>query len=106
MKRNVYDIALYSPMGPKKGTLTLFNEDGVYSADINLMRHLNHFTVTFTGLGEYSLSGELKTLMGDVTCKIHMKSIDGILSAVADTAKGIMKMEGHLIEANNTDDNQ
>lgn len=105
MKSKVYDIVLYSPMGPKKGTLTLFAENNVYSADLYLMQHLNHFAVMLTSLGEYSLSGTLKTLVGDVACKIHVKSINGILSAVADTAKGIMKIEGRLIECGNGDGN-
>jgi hypothetical protein len=86
MKRNVYDIALYSPMGPKKGTLTIFNENDMYSADIYLMRHLNHFAVTFTSPGEYSLSGELKTLVGNVACKINVKSINGMLSLILQKA--------------------
>ena len=99
MKRRVYDIVLYSPMGPRKGTLTLFQENDGYSADVYLMKNLNHFTVMITDLGEYLLSGAFKTLVGDVACKIHVKSINGILSAVADTAKGIMQIEGRLVEA-------
>lgn len=99
MKQNVYDIVLHSPMETKKGTLTLFNENDVCSANIYLMRHLNHFAVMITSLGEYCLSGTLKTLVGDVACKIHVKSINGILSVVTDTAKGIMEIEGCLVES-------
>lgn len=103
MKSKVYDIVLHSPMGPKEGTLTLFNENDVYSADIYLMRHLNHFSVVFTNHGEFFLSGALKTLVGDVICNIRVKSINGILSAIADTAKGVMEIEGRLIEYGNGD---
>lgn len=103
MKSKVYDIVMYSPMGPKKGTLTLFAENDVYSADIYLMHQLNHFSVMLTNLGEYCLSGVLKTLVGDVACKINVKSINGILSAVADTAKGTMKIEGRLVESGGGD---
>lgn len=103
MKSKVYDIVLHSPIGPKKGTLTLFNEKDEYSADIYLMRQLNHFAVMVTSLGEYCLTGTLKTLVGDVVCKIRVKSINSILLAVADTGKGTMEIEGRLIESGNVD---
>ena len=105
MKSKVYDIVLYSPIGPKKGTLTFFCEKDEYSADIYLMRHLNHFAVMLTSLGEYCLFGTLKTLVGDVDCKIRVKSINGTLSAVADTGKGTMEIEGCLVESGNVHGN-
>lgn len=103
MESKVYDIVLHSPIGPKKGTLTLFREDDTYSADIYLMRHLNHFAVMATSAGEYCLSGALRTLVGDVACQIHL-TINGILTAVAETAKGIMRMEGCLAESSDGKD--
>lgn len=99
MKSKVYDIVLHSPMGPKKGTLTLLQENDGYSADVHLMKHLNHFTAVTIHPGEYLLSGALWTLVGDVACTVNVKIENGTLSAAADTAKGIMKMEGRLIES-------
>ena len=93
-----YDIVLHSPMGPKKGWMAIFQEPGSCNADIFLMSHLNHFSAVLTNLGEYLLEGELWTLAGDVACRISVLIKDGVLSAVADTAKGVMTVDGGLIE--------
>ncbi len=100
MKSKVYDIVLHSPMGPKKGTLTLVQEEGGYSADIFLMKNLNHFKAASVRANEFLLTGALRTLIGEVACTVNVKIKDGILSAVADTAKGIMKVDGRLAESN------
>ena len=91
-----YDIVLHSPMGPKKGWMAIFQEPDSCNADIFLMNHLNHFSAVLTNLGGYLLEGDLWTLAGDVACRIYMRISDGVLSAIADTAKGVMSMEGRL----------
>ena len=91
-----YDIVLHSPMGPKKGWIAILQEPDSCSADIFLMNHLNQFSAVLTDLGEYLLEGALWTLAGDVACRITMRISDGVLSAIADTAKGVMPMEGRI----------
>ena len=105
MKRSVYTIVLHSPMGPKKGTLTFFEDSGSHecSVDIYLMGKLNHFAARLIRRGEYRLSGSLLTLVGKVACKVNVTIRNGILYAIADTEKGIMKIEGRLIESNKSD---
>lgn len=97
MKSKVYDIVLYSPIGLKKGSLTLYLEEDKYFADIFLMNHLNHFTAEMIQDGMFLLTGVLWTLTGGVDCTIDAKFENDILSAVADTAKGFMKIDGRLV---------
>lgn len=98
MKPEIYDIVLYSPIGPKKGWLQLHEEVGNCSADIYLMRHLNHFLAVVEPPDEYCLSGKFWTLVGDVACRIKMKIRGNTLSAIAETAKGRMRIEGTVAE--------
>ena len=99
MRSEVYDIVLHSPIGLKKGQMTLLCEGDVYSVDVYLMGHKNRFLATKPTGDEYCLSGSLWTLVGEVASRIHVRIADGVLLAVADTDKGVMKMEGRLTSA-------
>ena len=104
MLPEVYDIVLHSPIGLKKGQMTLLREGDLYSAYVYLMGHKNRFLATKPAGDEYDLTGNLWTLLGEVASRIHVRIVDGILSAVADTDKGVMKMEGRLVVADATPD--
>jgi hypothetical protein len=79
--------------------MTLLCEGDVYSVDVYLMGHKNRFLTTKPTGDEYCLSGNLWTLVGEVASRIHVRIVDGVLLAVADTDKGMMKIEGRLSAA-------
>lgn len=103
MKKRIYEIVLDSPIGLKKGSLTLSGEGGACAADIYLMRHWNRFAARRTGPGGYSLRGALWTQVGEVACEMELRVEGEGLSAVADTAKGRMKLTGRLAEKAKTE---
>lgn len=96
IKHDVYGIVLHSPMGLKRGTLTLYCENELFLADIYLMQHLNHFTAEITSADKYCFKGNLWALVGDATCTIYADIKDGNLSAIAHTSKGNMNMDGQI----------
>ena len=103
MKTETYDIVLHSPIGPKRGTMTLFFDGGAHFAQLQLMKFINRFSLCVCNPGEYRLSGIIKTLAGAVTAQIDAQIKDGILSAVAETSKGVMLLDGMLTDSTISD---
>lgn len=94
MASNAYIITMYSPMGPKEGTLTLNFGDGESTAEIDLMRHRNSFSALKTGIGQYCLEGILQTSAGEVPCVIDVQINETGFSGIANTSKGKMRVDG------------
>ncbi|MEA4847399.1 MAG: hypothetical protein VB106_09235 [Clostridiaceae bacterium] len=94
MKCKLFDIVLHSPMGPKKGTLKLFEEGEALSGIITILGCENSFSGSTVKGQHYTFFVKLKTPAGDVPCSVTAEIRDKTLIAVADTSKGIMYLTG------------
>gem|GEM_PF-1812059 len=88
MKYERFDIVLHSPMGPKRGTLKLFEDGETLSGTIKILGYENSFSGGAVKGRCYTFSVKMKSLVGDVPCSVTAEIRDKVLTAVADTSKG------------------
>lgn len=98
MKYELFDIVLFSPMGPKKGTLKLFKDDKVLSGIIKILGYDNSISGGLVNNNIYDFIVKMKSPVGDVSCQVTAEVRDNTLIAVANTNKGVMKLTGVKIE--------
>jgi len=99
MKYELFNIELHSPMGPKKGILKLIKDGETLSGIIKILGFENSFNGGTVEGHHCTFSVRLKTLVGDVLCTVTADIHDTVLTAVADTSKGVMDLTGVKIEA-------
>lgn len=100
MKRAFFEIVLHSPMGPKKGNLSLVEDGGTLSGIIRILGYENSFSGGLAEGNHFSFQSNLKSPVGTVSCMVTAEVRGKLLSAIANTSKGVMHLSGVRIEAN------
>lgn len=94
MVDGTYAITIKTPMGLKKGELTLSGKDGVLTGKISALGKDNEITPGTYDNDQFAFSGELKTAVGKLAYELN-GTVDGdTLSAVAKTKKGELILKG------------
>lgn len=98
MKYELFDIVLHSPMGPKKGTLKIFEADDVFSGIITILGYDNKFGGISVKDSKYTFFVKIRSPVGYIPCSVAGEIKDKKLVAVANTSKGVMDLTGTKIE--------
>ncbi|MDL2318996.1 hypothetical protein LJC74_08005 [Eubacteriales bacterium OttesenSCG-928-A19] len=94
MVGGVYQVAMITTMGKKRGTLTLHADDGVLSGRLFIMGVENRIESGHVDAEHCIFSGCMQTQTGEVRYTIDC-NIDGDqLTGVAKTSKGDMRFTG------------
>ena len=94
MITGTYEVSLKTPMGVKKGDLTLSDTDGVITGKMVVMGKENDIDPGKADRDSLTFSGKLKSAIGVVsyTCEA---SVDGdIINGTVKTKKGDMALTG------------
>lgn len=89
-----YAISIKTPMGLKKGELTLAGNDGILTGKMSALGKENEITPgTYSG-DDFAFSGELKTAVGKLAYNLSGTVNGNELSGVAKTKKGDLILKG------------
>ena len=66
MDHKRYDISMSTPIGKKRGYLTVNTENGVVTGELEVMKHSEPFRGVIDGDGNCLISGSIVTLMRTV----------------------------------------
>ena len=95
MIAETYEVSLKTPMGIKKGDLTLYDTDGVITGKMVVMGKENNIDPGKADGDSLTFSGKLKSAIGVVpyTCEA---SVDGdTINGTVKTKKGDMTLTGN-----------
>ena len=95
-----YDITLHSPMGPRRGALTL--PPGGGPAPVTLLGRESCLTAEETAPGFCRLTGELNSVMGPIAFFAELEVKEGTFDCAARTGKGEMRLTGVRKERSET----
>ena len=102
MIKEYFNIVLHSPMGDRKGFLTLFIDNEKLSGVFRLLGFDNKIESGYIKDGGYSFISKLKTAVGELNCKVAAHLEKQTLLGTANTEKEIIKITGILTQRNNT----
>ena len=92
-----YQILLESPMGPKKGILSLKIENPIITGVFSLLGHDNVLSGILTDTGEYYLSHTLHSAFCSIPCHSHWKHTQNELFGIIQSAYGNWNCHGTLL---------
>lgn len=97
MLDGTYRIALQSPMGMKRGTLTLHTQGARLGGILDILGSRNVITAGQCREEQGCFSGEIKTAVGSLHYEAEAQISGEQLTALAKTSKGNMKITGTRI---------
>lgn len=94
----VYEITLHSPMGPRRGTMTLY----AGGAEVALLGCESLLAAEETVPGRCRLTGRLRSPMGPIGFAAEFETEPGVFDCTARTEKGDMRLTGTRMERSET----
>lgn len=97
MLEGCYEITLKSPLGLKKGSISVIaNEDGIRGT-IDILNDTNQFAGRVLPDNKFEAYGELKTPTGQVPYNVEGMVEENGFHALMNTTKGLMELRGKRI---------
>ena len=94
MINGTYKISMSTPMGPKSGSITFIDKDGVLSGYIRALGSENPFKNGKSSGNSFEFDGILKILFRRFEYTAKGTITGDVLKATATTKFGIMEIEG------------
>ena len=92
-----YNIIMKTPMGLKKGNVTLNAEGNSISGSLEILGKINTFENGTTDGKQCTFSGNLQTAMGKIAYVVEGTVEGDTLTAISKTKKGDMQITGSRI---------
>ena len=92
-----YQVILKTPMGAKRGELTLKSEDGILTGSMIALGKDNAIMPGTANDDEFQFSGELRTAVGKLAYECSGKVEGNVITGTAQTKKGNLAMSGKRI---------
>jgi len=94
MTECIYTITMRTPLGPKTGTMTLGNEDGIINGELNILGTRTECRGTVSENGDCAMIGEIKTFMSSFRWQGTGKLTDDEITLVITSGKHRFSIKG------------
>lgn len=92
-----YSFQLHSPLGIKNGTLMLQDDRNEMTGKLNILNtECSVFNVNASG-ENIEFHCVINTVIGDITCEVHLTDKSGKLYGMVQTNKGCMAVTGQKL---------